>query len=212
MDTPIFEKYLLGRASRGDTILIEYKPSYPVEDFSWGILLPALAGRYGVVVADFFGVGDVLFRNYARRISGREYSRVIELIKRIKVVKIGPGSASYGEVIEEVVPAYDPQTFLKNYHAVIGKMSRSPVKPEYFVTFGLSHYIHFGGDEAVKSILTGISTIPMEDWVGIHFINKDVLRKEHLAMLEEIASMVFQVSEEGLKVRKEGGTIDTGRG
>ncbi|NJE29732.1 biotin synthase [Thermococcus sp. 18S1] len=212
MDTLIFEKYLFGKANRGDVILIEYDPTYPVEEFSWGVLIPALLERDGVVVADFFGIGGILFRNYTRKVTGKEYSGVIELIKKIKVVKIGPGSTSYGDVIGEVVPAYDSHTFLKNYYTIVSRISHSPTKPEYFVTFGLGHYIHFGRDEAIKAILTGISTIPLEDWVGIHFINAGVLRSEHLAMLEEIASMVFHISRDGLKVKKEGGAVDQGRG
>ncbi|ASJ05886.1 DUF257 family protein [Thermococcus pacificus] len=210
MDTSTLKKYLLGKANRGDSVLIEYESTYPVEGFSWGFLIPALLERNGVVVADFFGVGDLLFRNYIRRVSGREYSRTIELMRNIKVVKIGPGSASYGGVFEEITPTYEPSTFLKNYHTIISKMSRLPSKPEYVVTFGLGHYIHFGDDDAIRSLITAVSTIPTEDWVGVHFINEGVMRREHLAMLEGISSMVFHVSERGLKVKKEGESIDQG--
>ncbi len=210
METSVLEKYLFGRTERGDTVLIEYPPTYPLEEFSWGFLIPSLIERGEVVIGDFFGVGDLLFRNYIRRVSGRKYSDIIELIKKIKVVKIGPGSASYGEVIEEVVPVYDSHSFLKNYHTVINRMTHSPTKPEYFVTFGLSHYVHFGGDEAMKAIMTGISTIPMEDWVGIHFLNVDVLSRAHLAMLEEMASIVFQLSKEEVIVKKGGEALDSG--
>ncbi|ASJ13082.1 MULTISPECIES: DUF257 family protein [Thermococcus] len=212
METSVFEKYLFGRAERGDTVLIEYPPTYPLGKFSWGFLIPSLIERGGVVIGDFFGIGDLLFRNYIRRVSGKEYSDIIELIKKIKVVKIGPGSASYGEVIEEVVPVYDSHSFLKNYHTVVNRMTHSPTKPEYFVTFGLSHYVHFGGDEAMKAIMTGISTIPMEDWVGIHFLNVDVLSRVHLAMLEEMASIVFQLSDEEVIVKKGGEAFDSGGG
>jgi len=210
MDVPTLKKYLLGKVNRGDTVLIEYEPTYPIEEFSWGFLMPALLDRDGLVVADFFGVGDLLFRNYIRRISGKEYSRTIELMKRIKVVKIGPGSAGYGEVVEEITPSYEPPAFLKNYHTIISRMSRLPTKPEYFVTFGLGHYIHFGGDAAIRSLITAVSTIPMEDWVGVHFINEGVMRRERLAMLEEIASIIFQLSKDGFRVRKGGGTVDQG--
>ncbi|ASJ07864.1 biotin synthase [Thermococcus siculi] len=212
MDVPTLKKYILGKANRGDTVLIEYDPTYPVEEFSWGFLIPVLLDRDGLVVADFFGVGNLLFRNYLRKVSGREYSKAIEFIKKIKVVKIGPGSASYGEVVEEITPSYEAHAFLKNYHTIITRMSRLPTKPEYFVTFGLGHYIHFGRDEAIRALLTAVSTIPMEDWVGIHFINEGVMKRERLAMLEEISSMVFHISRDGLKVKKEGGAIDQGGG
>ena len=112
--------------------------------------------------------------------------------------------------MEEIAPSYEPHTFLKNYHTVISRMSRLPIKPEYFVTFGLGHYIHFGGDDAIRALITAVSTIPMEDWVGIHFINEGVLRKERLAMLEGVSSMVFHASKDGISVKKEGGGIDQG--
>jgi hypothetical protein len=210
MDASTLRNYIVGKINRGDTVLIEYESTYPIDEFSWGLLIPFLVGRDGVVVADFYGIGNLLFRNYVRKISGREYSELIGLMKRIKVVRIGPGSADYGEVVEEIAPSYEPHTFLKNYHTIISRMSRLPSKPEYFVTFGLGHYIHFGGDEAIKSLITAVSTIPMEDWVGVHFINENVMRKERLAMLEEVSSMIFHISREGLRVKKEGESLDRG--
>ncbi len=210
METSVFEEYLFGRAERGDLILVEYSPTYPVGEFFWGFLVPRLIERGGVVIGDFFGIGDMIFRNYTRKISGKEYSSLIELIKEIKVVKIGPGSASYGEVLEEITPTYESHGFLKNYHTIINRMTHSPAKPEYFVTFGLANYLNFGGKAAMKALLTSISTIPMEDWVGIHFINVDVLEKDQLAMLEEIASIVFYVSSEGVTVKKGGDVFDSG--
>ncbi|NJE85151.1 biotin synthase [Thermococcus sp. CX2] len=212
MDTTVFETYLFGKAQKGDIVMVEYPSVYPVEEFSWGLLIPMLVDRGVVVIGDFFGVGDLMFRNYIRRISGREYSRIIEIIKKIKVVKVGPGSASYGEVIEEVVPVYDSHSFLKNYHMVVNRMANCPAKPDYVLTFGLAQYIRFGGDEAMKAILTSISTIPMEDWIGIHFVNVDILSPEHLAMLEEVSSIVFYISKEGLIIKKEGEAFATGGG
>lgn len=202
MDTSVFEEHLFGRAERGDTVLIEYSPTYPLGKFLWSFLMPRLIERGSVVIGDFFGIGDIIFRNYIRGISGKEYSGVIELIKEIKIVKIGPGSASYGEVIEEITPTYDSHGFLKNYHTIINRMAHSPTKPGYFITFGLAHYLNFGKDNAVKALLTSISTLPMEDWVGIHFINVDVLEEYQLAMLEEVASMVFYLTEDGIIVKK----------
>ncbi|ASI98940.1 DUF257 family protein [Thermococcus celer] len=210
MEIPILEKYLLGGAEGGDMVLIEYTSTYPLEEFSWGFLIPRLVKRGEIAIGDFFGVGDLLFRNYIRGAPVKAYSRVLELIKRIKIVKIGPGSASYGEVIDEVVPSYNPQDFLKNYHAIVNRMIHSPTKPEYFVTFGLAHYIRFGGDGAIKALITGISTIPMEDWASVHLINVDVLERAHLAMLEEIASMVFGLSKDGVTVKKGREAFDSG--
>ncbi len=212
MDVYALCRYLLGKANRGDTVIAEYEPYYPVEDFSWGLLMPSLVETDSVVVADFFGVGNLLLRNYARRVSGKEYSRLIGLMKSIKVVKVGPGLASYGELLMDISPSYEPGSFLKNYHTIISRVSRLPTKPEYLVTFGLGHYVHFGGDNAVKSLLTGVSTIPLEDWVGIHFVNEAVVRREHLAILEEMASMVFRLSSDGITILKGGGAIDNGRG
>ncbi|WP_297421476.1 DUF257 family protein [Thermococcus sp.] len=211
MDVYALCRYLLGKANRGDTVIVEYEPYYPVEDFSWGLLMPLLVETDSVVVADFFGVGNLLLRNYARRVSGKEYSRLIGLVKSIKVVKVGPGLASYGELLMDISPSYEPGSFLKNYHTIISRVSRLPTKPEYLVTFGLGHYVHFGGDNAVKSLLTGVSTIPLEDWVGIHFVNEAVVRREHLAILEEMASMVFRLSSDGITILKGGGAIDNGR-
>ncbi|WP_297476946.1 DUF257 family protein [Thermococcus sp.] len=188
----------------GEFLLIEYEPTFNVEDFSWGLLMPALLKEGPTVVADFFGVGAITFRNYTRRASGEEYSRIIDLTKGIKVIKVGPGSASYGELIEELAPAYEAQTFLRNYHSLIGRVSRLPVKPRYLVTFGLGHYVHFGGDAAILAILTAVSTLPVEDLLSVHLINRDVIRRDHLAILEGLASAVFELSSEGVKIRKGG--------
>ncbi len=204
----IVEELILGKVIRGDWVLLEYDPVYPMEGFAWGILMPALLERGNVVVADFFGVGDLLFRNYLRRVTGEEYSRAVDLFGRIRVFKIGPGMASYGEIVEEITPSYDPGAFLRNYHTIVSRMSRLPMKPDYFVTFGLGHYIHFGRDEALKSLLTAISTIPMEDWVGIHFVNTGVLDGHALSVIEGVTPFVIHLSTEGIRLRKEGGTVD----
>ncbi len=203
------ESYLLGKALRGDIVLIEYSSTYPLEMLAWGEVIPLLMKSSGdLVVCDFFGTGEMFFRKYVRRLPGRAYSEFLELVKDIKIVKVGPGTATYGEIIEELVPTYDPHIFLRNYHSIMGKVSRMPQKPKYFVSFGLSHYIHFNPEEAIKSLLTAITNIPMEDLLGVHFVNKDILRKEHLAMMEEIATFVIRVSGEGMDVIKDGGAGD----
>ncbi|WP_367883341.1 hypothetical protein [Thermococcus peptonophilus] len=56
---------------------------------------------------------------------------------------MGPGTASYGEVLEDIVPTYEPQNFLRNYYSILSKISRLPRKPRYGIMFGLSHYIYF---------------------------------------------------------------------
>ncbi|ASJ10013.1 biotin synthase [Thermococcus sp. P6] len=208
MRTSLLENCLFEKIRRGDNVIIEYGSSYPVEMFSWGFLVPALVERNGITVVDFFGVGSILFRNYVRKVSGSEYSRIIEFLKKIKVIKVGPGTVGYGEVIDERIPVYDPQTFLREYYAIVNRITRFPMKPGYLVTFGLSHYVHFGGDKAVKSLITGLTTIPMEDWVSVHLLNVDVLEPTHLAMLEEMAPVVFQLSDEGVTLKKGCDTFD----
>ncbi len=133
-------------------VLIEYTSTYPLEEFSWGFLIPRLVKRGEIAIGGLlWSGGSPVQELHTRAPPVKAYSRVLELIKRIKIVKIGPGSASYGEVIDEVVPSYNPQDFLKNYHAIVNRMIHSPTKPEYFVTFGLAHYIRFGGDGAIKA-------------------------------------------------------------
>lgn len=209
MPYSILEEYILGRANSGDIVLIEYSPRYPIEEVSWGLVIPELIKTHNLVVADFFGVGNLLFKNYVRKLTGRRYRELLEVIKRIKVVKIGPGSISYGDVIDEIVPTYDPQGFLKDYYSILNKVGRLPYKPDYFVSFGLAHYIHFNRELAIRSILTSLTTIPMEEWVDVHFINFEILDRETLAMLEEVASIIIRASEEGIETKKGGEAVDS---
>ncbi len=204
MDVPSFGTYLLGKVKRGSVILVEYSPTYQMERFSWGFLLPILMERGEVVVVDFFGVGDIMFRNYIRGIGGREYSKILELIKSLKIIKVGPGGCSYGGVIDDVVPTYDPQSALRSYYSMINKLVNSPTKPDYMVTFGLAMYLHFGGEGAIRSLLTWVTTLPVEDWAWVHLVNKGVLSEENLAILEELSSMVFQPSHGKVTVKKGG--------
>jgi hypothetical protein len=90
-------------------------------------------------------------------------------------------------------------------------MGRLPLKPTHLVTFGLANYINFGGDETLKYIITGLSTIPMDDWATLNFINTGILKGEQLAILEEVSTYVFHVSEKEVKLRK-GGEIFDSRG
>ncbi|NJE60347.1 DUF257 family protein [Thermococcus sp. 21S7] len=211
MNPSEFEGYLLGRIHRGDIVLIEYRSTYRIDGFAWGFVIPALARVGSIVIWDFFGIGNLLFKNYARKMKGEEYVRILELLKDVRIVKIGPGSISYGEVIEEVTPSYRVQDFIKNYYTTIQRMERLPLKPTHVITFGLANYINFGGNETLKHILTALSTIPMEDWATLNFVNVDILTAEQLAILEEIAAAVFFVSEDGIKIKK-GGEIFDSRG
>jgi hypothetical protein len=202
------EKCLLGEALRGDVVIIEYSSRTPVERTAWGKVIPLLKSNGNLVITDFFGIGDTFFRKYLRRLPGRVYSEFVERVADIKVVKIGPGATTYGEILEELVPTYDPHIFLKNYHAIMSRISRLPQKPKFLVSFGLSHYVHFNPENALKSIITAVTNIPMEDLIGVHFINTDILTREHLAIVEEIATFVLEVTNGEVSFLKGGGGGD----
>ncbi len=196
------EEYLLGEVDKGEIILIEHSSRVPIEDLSWSVLMPSLTSRGGVVVLDFFGVGSLLFRNYERKAPGKDYKRLLETMKGLKVVQIGPSVVNYGEVLETIVPSEDSRNFLKNYHAVISRISKLPRKPKYMVVFGFGEYIYFGGDTILKNLLTALATIPLDDWAVLAFINVDVLKKEQLALLESISSAAFHITKGGIEIRK----------
>ncbi|AHL23282.1 MULTISPECIES: DUF257 family protein [Thermococcus] len=200
------EKDVLSFMTPGDVVLIEYQSREPIENLAWGELLPAINAG-GVVVVDFFGMGEILLRKFMRR-GDVDYSGVLELLKDLRVVRVGPGTVTYGEILEDVVPSYDPHTFLRSYHSIMSKISRLPQKPKYMVTFGLGHYIHFNPENAIKSILTAVSTIPAEDLVIINFVNADVIKRAHLAILEELSTAIVEVSGGEFKVYKDGGIGD----
>ncbi|WP_456367307.1 DUF257 family protein [Thermococcus sp.] len=172
----------------GDMILIEYKSSEPIERFSWGELIPSLS-NYGVVVVDFYGIGEILLRKFIRK-SGKEYALILDALRDIKVVKVGPGAVSYGELLTEVSPSYDPQIFLKHYYSIMTRISRLPKKPRYMIVFGLSHYIHFEPDSSMKALLTAVSSIPAEDLVKIVLVNKEILNEAQLSLLREVSTIV----------------------
>ncbi|WP_297467031.1 DUF257 family protein [Thermococcus sp.] len=200
------EKDVLGLMTPGDVVLIEYHSREPIENVAWGELLPAISDD-GIVVVDFFGMGEILLRKFMRR-GDVDYSRVLELLKELKVVRVGPGTVTYGDILEDIVPSYDPHTFLRSYHSIMSKISRLPKKPRYLVTFGLANYIHFNPENAIKSILTAVSTIPAEDLIVINFVNSDVIKRSHLAMLEELSTAIVEVSDGTLRVYKDGGAGD----
>jgi hypothetical protein len=182
-----------GLGLSGDIILVEYTSNEPVENVSWGELIPSIS-NYGVVVADFYGIGEILLRKFIRR-SGKEYTRVLDALRDIKVVKIGPGAVSYGELLVEISPTYDTQLFLKHYYSILSRISRLPQKPRYMVIFGLSHYIYFNPDSSLKSILTAVSAIPAEDLVKIAFVNREILQDAHISMLRELSTVVAEIRD-----------------
>jgi len=201
------EKFLLGEAIRGDVVIIEYSSRTPVEITAWGKVIPLLKANGNLVIVDFFGIGDAMFRKYLRRLPGKKYSEFVELVRDIGIIKIGPGATTYGEVLDEFVPTYDPSIFLKNYHAVMSRISRLPQKPKYLVSFGLSHYVHFNPEGAIKSIITATTSLPMEELIGVHFVNTDIISRSELAIVEEAATLILEVSRNGFSVLKgdEGG-------
>ncbi|AIF68484.1 hypothetical protein PAP_00185 [Palaeococcus pacificus DY20341] len=185
----------------GDVLLIEYPSNYPIEDLVWGEIIPEIAESSLVLIDDFFGVGDLMFRNYVRKLSPSEYKRFFKIVKKIKVVKIGPGRASYGEIINEIPVSYDTHDFLNNYYMSINKVAKTQTKPLYFISIGISEYLYFGKEKALQTLLITRSYLPIEDWASIYLINKDMLGKEAVALLEELASWVVDISgEEEFKV------------
>jgi len=202
MDISLLKEYLCSEAARGDTVLVEYQSTFPIEWLSWGVLIPGLLERHNVVIIDFFGVGDILFRNYRRRALGKEYTSVLDTMKRVKVVKVGPSTSSYGEVIEEVIPSDDPRTFLKNYHTIVNTIAKLPAKPDYIVSLGLAQFLHFNGRDTLRHMITALATIPLEDWVVVNFINVNAIHGEQLAILEEMSSASFELAGEGSIAKK----------
>jgi len=202
MVTSSLEEYLLGEVERGEMILVEYSSRVPIEDVICSTLAPALVKKGDVVVVDFLGVGSLLFRNYERKVPGRRYSEILELMKKLKVIKIGPSTANYGELIEALVPSEDSKSFLKNYHTVINRIAKLPSKPEYMLVFGFGEYVYFGGNSVLKNLLTALATIPMEDWVVVAFLNFEVLKPEQIALLEGVSSAAFRITKDGIEIRK----------
>ena len=48
----------------------------------------------------------------------------------------------------------------------------------------------------------------MEDLIGVHLVNKDILTRENLAVFEEIATFVLDVSGTQVLTLKDGGVSD----
>lgn len=183
----------------GDVVIIEYPSGYPMEEIVWGEVIPEISKENTVLIDDFFGIGDLMFRNYVRRLEPPEYKKIFKIVKNIKVVKIGPGRASYGKIVNEIPITYETQIFLDNYYLSINKIMKESIKPLYFVSIGVSEYIYFGKEKALQTLLTTRSFLPVEDWSSIYFLNKDMLSKEALAIMEDMASHVIDIKREGDK-------------
>lgn len=186
----------------GDVVIIEYPSGYPMEEIVWGEVIPEISRENTVLIDDFFGIGDLMFRNYMRRLEPPEYKKIFKIVKNIKVVKIGPGRASYGKIVNEIPITYETQIFLDNYYLSINKIMKESTKPLYFVSIGVSEYIYFGKEKALQTLLTTRSFLPVEDWSSIYFLNRDMLPKEALAIMEDIASHIIEIKREGEPVLK----------
>ena len=202
MVTSSLEEYLLKEVEGGEIILVEYSSRVPIEELVWEVLAPSRVERGDVVVVDFLGVGGLLFRNYERKVSGKDYPKILELMKSLKVVQVGKSSLCYGDVIETLVPSEDPGTSLKNYHTLINRIAKLPRKPEYMLVFGFAEHVYLGGNAVIKNLLTALATIPIEDWVVVAFINFEAMKPEQAAVLEGISSAVFRLTGEGVEIRK----------
>ncbi|WP_048150228.1 DUF257 family protein [Palaeococcus ferrophilus] len=190
----------------GDSLLIEYPGGYPIEDLLWGQVMPAILQKGMVLVDDFFGVGDLMFRNYVRKLPASEYKTLLRGIRNISVIKIGPGQASYGKILVQVPLTYDSEAFLDSYYGAIRESLRTQDKPLYFVSLGVSEYIYFGKEKALQTLLVTRSSLPIEDWASVYLLNTDLVNGSALALMEELSSWVLEVWG------KEGSTINLKKG
>ena len=77
----------------GDFVVVEYPSLYPLENLVWGELIPSLS-NHEILIDDFFGVGDLLFRDYIRKSPPEKYKALMESTKRIKAIRIAARRAS----------------------------------------------------------------------------------------------------------------------
>lgn len=195
MENSILEQYLFGEAEPGEVMLIEYSSTEFIEHLIWGKILPELSERGEVVVIDFYGIGDVFFRNYEKKAGSEDYLRILDIINRTKVIKIGTGSSSFGELIETFPISESSRDFLKKYYTAMNRIKNLPRKPEYVLVLGLSEYFHLHDEPSkLRNFLLAFSTIPVYDWKILSFINVEIIRPEILSLLEEVSSAVFVVS------------------
>lgn len=196
MEVNSLTEFLKIHATPGDFILIEYPSLYPLETLIWGELIPSISGSE-ILIDDFFGVGDLLFRDYLRKSSPEKYKSLMESTKKIRAIRIGPGRTSYASVVEEMPVTYEISEFMRNYYNALMKLFSPSTKVEYSITLGISQYIYFGRDKALRAILFTRSTLPFEDWTSIYFVNNDILDKQQIAVLRELASNSVRIQKEG---------------
>ncbi|WP_048058196.1 DUF257 family protein [Pyrococcus yayanosii] len=197
-------KIIMDKIRNGDVVLIEYPSTFPSHRLLWETLIPELAEGFDIVIDDFFGVGDLLFRAYIRRITAEEYKKIMDIVGSVKVVKIGPGKVSYGRLVEEIPLTYDVSEFIKLYYPSIRKVISKASKKVVFITVGLSEYLYFGGDKALQTILFSRSSLPIEDWTSIYLLNTSLVPAQALAALEEISPLIISSEPSGKVVIKKG--------
>ncbi|WP_456366214.1 DUF257 family protein [Thermococcus sp.] len=204
---------LLGILEPGDRALIEYDPKAPVELLLWRDVVPQIVDESSLLVVDWYGIGDVLFRNYLRKAPGKEYQFLIEAKKKVYVFKVGPGHPSYGQKIGEEKVYTDPEDFMRAYYWMIRKAVNLPQKPRHLLILGLAEYVYFAGPQGLQNIIQVTSAIPVEDWITIVPVNRRVLSAAELGILEDIASHIAEFSGEEMRILKGGrGSEERGEG
>ena len=192
--SPILE-FLKKNVSLGDFVIVEYPSSYSLAKLLWGGLIPEIP-QEEVLIDDFFGIGDLLFRDYLRKASPEEYKKAIEATKKIRAIRIGPGRTSYASIVEEIPITYNVSEFMRSYYNALMNLFSVSAKVEYSITVGISQYLYFGGEKALRAILFTRSTLPFEDWSSIYFVNSDILDEKQLAVLRELASWQLKIEKE----------------
>ncbi|ACS33381.1 Conserved hypothetical protein [Thermococcus gammatolerans EJ3] len=188
----------------GDRVLVEYTSNVPISKILWQSITHHILNDETIIIFDFYGIGDITFRNYLRSAVSEEYKKLIESKKNIYLFKIGPGGASYGRIVGQEKVYTDTESFLKAYYSMVHRALSLPRKPRYAVVFGLSEYLYFTGSSGLFNLLNVISTIPIEDWVTVVPLNIDAIDGRQRAILEEISSWVIRITEEGCQIIKGG--------
>lgn len=175
----------------GDIVLIKYFFNVFVEKIVWGEIIFFIYD-YGIVLIDFWGIGDIFMRKFVK-ISGVEYMKIFDVIREIKIIKIGFGVVLYGEVFEDIVFMYELQNFLRNYYFIFSRIFRFFWKFKYVVVFGFFYYIYFNFEKVLKLILIVVGIILVGDFVIISFVNISILNEVYIGIFEEFSIKVVEV-------------------